>query len=213
MTAGYQPIEIHHELSGDAVHLIRDQLDMQLADVHAMMRLPIETDPGLGAGCNLASAQILLSVVSGVSTTLFKRDVLSNRRGRRKLFVDAVKAHYPWDQEFEASGRRSGADAAQDLYALFRNPLAHTLGVADRAEDEEARQFYIAKAPMAERDLVELETTGPSQDRWLAPTLVLNGQRLTLCVRSFYWGVRQMIERVARTPDACAFSFPSPLES
>lgn len=208
MNFGYQPIVIHNGLSDDARQLICDQLDPQIADVHAMMRLPIDEDAGLKAGCNLASAQVLLSVMSGVSVTLFKRGKLTSRNERGRLFKAAVEQYYPWDQELDEHGRRFGADAANDMYYLFRNPLAHTLGVVDTDTNKDGRQLFIAKAPMQEAELYELEMAGSQTERWLRPTVVLNGHVIVLTVQSLYWGVRQMIERIVQTPEACAFSFP-----
>jgi len=34
---------------------VKQHVDMQFADVHALLRLPITTDEGLEAGCNLAA--------------------------------------------------------------------------------------------------------------------------------------------------------------
>lgn len=208
MNPGYQPLATHNGLSEDARRLIFDQLDMQVADVHAMMRLPIDTDPGLQAGCNLAAAQVLLSIVSGVSTTLFKGDILGSRGDRGRLFKEVLKLHYPWDQEIDVPGRRSGANAASDLYGQFRNPLVHALGVVDTDTNEEGRWFTVAKAPMQAAELYELEMEKSRQGPWLPPTVVSNGRTVTLCIRSLYWGVREMIERVSHTDAACAFSFP-----
>ena len=208
MSAGYQSLAIHTGLSNDAQNLIQQQLDMQVADVHTMMRLPIDDDPGLRAGCNLAAAQVLLSVVSGVSVTLFKRDTLGQRGISGRMFKELLAIYYPWDQEIEASGRRFGADGAADLYNLFRNPLVHALGVVDTDTNEDGRRLMVAKAPMQPVELYELETAGSRQERWLDPTIELNGRTVILRIPSLYWGVREMIDRVSLTPDACAFSFP-----
>jgi len=61
---------------------------------------------------------------------------------------------------------------------------------------------------MQEAELCDLEMADAQSERWLTPTLLSKGPVLTLSVRSLYWGVRQMIEHIVRTPDACAFSFP-----
>jgi hypothetical protein len=207
MNFGYQPIAIHNALSDDARQLVCDQLDPQLADVHAMMRLPIDTDAGLSAGCNLAATQVLLSVVSGVSVTLFKKGMLIERGVRGRLFKEAIEQHYPWDQEIEAPERSFGAEAAREMYDLFRNPLAHALGVVDSETNSKGRLLTIEKAPMQEAELYDLEMSGSRVERWLPPTLLAKGSVLTLSVRSLYWGVRQMIERIVQTPDASAFTF------
>ncbi len=111
--------------------------------------------------------QVLLSLVSGVSTTLFKRDALSQTGNRGKLFKEVLQKHYPWDQEIDAPGRRSGAEAAADLYDLFRNPLAHTLGVVHTDTNRDGRRLMVAKAPLQEAELYDLEMTGSRPERWL----------------------------------------------
>ena len=47
MSTGYQPLLLPEGLDPDSAKLIRDQLEPQLTDVHAMLRLPIDGDPGL----------------------------------------------------------------------------------------------------------------------------------------------------------------------
>jgi hypothetical protein len=209
MLTGYQSLPTHNGMSDDARRLVCDQLDMQLADVHAMLRLPISGDSGLAAGCNFAAIQVLLSVASGVSVTLFKPSAQTSRCNRGKLFKVIFVQHYPWEQELAAPGRRWGHDAAKDLYDLFRNPLVHALGVVDAATNRRRWCLSIDKTPMKDNEIADLEMTPPSGDTWLEPTLVLRDRTLTLCVRSLYGGVREMIERVSRTPNACSFAFPN----
>ena len=129
MSTGYQSLLLPKGLETGTAKLIRDQLEPQLADVHAMLRLPIVGDPGLQGGCNLSATQVLLSVVSGVSVTVHDPSALTRREDRGKLFREVLEKHYPWNEEQHVPGARLGADAAADLYSLFRNPLAHTLGV------------------------------------------------------------------------------------
>lgn len=208
MSAGYEPLETHNEMSNDARRLVQDQLDMQVADVHAMLRLPIEDDSGLRHGCNHAAAQVLLSVISGVSVSLFDRSAMRRRGNRGRLFKKLLVRHYPWDQELDVPGRRRGRNAADDLYKLFRNPLAHSLGVVDPNAYSGGRLLAVNKFLMQESEICDLEMATTREERWLEPTLVLSGQTLTLRVRSLYWGVREMVERVSRTTDARSFSFP-----
>lgn len=207
MNAGYQNLVFPNNLSRDAQRLIRDQLDMQLADVHAMMRLPINSDLGLKAGCNLAAAQVLLSLISGVSATLFHQGEGGARGRSKELFIRVLETHYPWDQEIDTPDRHSREDAAKHLYSLFRNPLAHALGVVDTETNKDGRSLLVVKAPMQAAELYELEMTGQRSDRWLDPTIESNAQTVILRIKSLYWGVREMIERVSRTDYPRSFSF------
>jgi hypothetical protein len=125
----YHRLSLPAGLPLDLEKLLRDQLETQLADVHSMMRLPIKDDPGLQAGCNFTIAQVLLSVVSGVSVTLYEPSKLNMQGVSGPLFKGVLEKHYPWDEERHLPGAQVDADGAKQLYQLFRNPLAHALGV------------------------------------------------------------------------------------
>jgi hypothetical protein len=45
---------------------------MQLADVHAILRLPLEAMEGMEGGCNFASVSVLCAVIAGASTIFFR---------------------------------------------------------------------------------------------------------------------------------------------
>jgi hypothetical protein len=135
--------------------------------------------------------------------------MLTERGVGGRLFREVVEKHYPWDQELDVPERRFGVDAAKEMYDLFRNPLAHALGVIHPEGNSEGRLLAIEKAPMQESELYELEMTDSGPERWLHPALLSSGLALRLSVSSLYWGVRQLVERVVRTPDACAFTFPT----
>ena len=197
MSTGYQPLLLPEGLDPDSAKLIRDQLEPQLTDVHAMLRLPIDGDPGLRGGCNLSVTQVLLSVISGVSVTVYDPSALTRRGGRGKLFREVLKKHYPWDEERHLPGARLDADAAAKLYDLFRNPLAHTLGVVDPQDNPSGRRVIIAKGSNTESYIVATEMATSRPADWTDPTLREKYNELVLWVLSFYWGVRRMICDVA----------------
>jgi hypothetical protein len=109
MSTGYQPLLLPEGLGPDTAKLIRDQLEPQLTDVHAMLRLPIDGDPGLRGGCNLSVTQVLLSVISGVSVTVYDPSALARHGDRGKLFLEVLEKHYPWNEERHLPGARLGA--------------------------------------------------------------------------------------------------------
>ncbi len=197
MSTGYQSLLLPKGLDTDTAKLIRDQLEPQLADVHAMLRLPIDSDPGLGGGCNLSATQVLLSVVSGVSVTVYDPSALTRRGDRGPLFREVLEKHYPWKEERHLPGARLDAAAAVELYRLFRNPLAHTLGVVDPQDNPLGRRVIIEKGSVPEADIVLLERATSRPADWTNPTLREDDNELVLWVLSFYWGVRRMICNVA----------------
>lgn len=124
------------------------------------------------------------------------------------MFKEVLEKHYPWDQEIDVPGRRCGADGAADLCNLFRNPLVHALGVLDTDTNKDGRVLQIVKKPMQAVELYELEMKGACPVRWLDATVMSVDKTVSLRVRSLYWGVREMVERVSHTDEACAFTFP-----
>lgn len=211
----YHQLSLPAGLPVDLENLVRKQLEPQLIDAHAMLRLPIAGDPGLQGGCNLAVAQVLLSLISGSSVTLYDPGALTRRGDRTRLFKQILVDYYPWDQERHIAGAQIDADAAGKLYRLFRNPLAHTLGVIDPQDNPTGQRIVVEKGSFAEEviDSDERSTARPTD--WVHPTLRQEGTDLTLWVRSFYWGVRSMIENVAAARARSKVSAPisSPLSN
>jgi hypothetical protein len=207
MPFGYQRLETHPQMSAHARQLVEDQLDMQLADVHAMLRMPLPDVPGLASGCNFAAVQVLLSVASGVSATLFCHGALDERNNRGNLFIDMLVEHYPWNQERDVVGRIYGSEASKLLYYVFRNPLAHVLGIVDKKQTVNNLTIAIQKNPMEENEIVELELKQSQSVPWLFPTLISTDRNLSLHVASLYWGIRETVERVSRTRGARSFAF------
>lgn len=193
----YHNLSLPSGLAPDMVDLICKQLEPQLVDAHAMLRLPISSDPGLQGGCNLSVVQVLLSLVSGCSVTLYDPNALSRRRDRGSLFKSILVDHYPWDEERHIAGAQLDGGAAEQLYQLFRNPLAHALGIIDPRDNPAARKVIIEKGAIPEADIELTERSAKRPLDWTDPTLREEGADLVLWVRSLYWGVRRMIESVA----------------
>lgn len=185
---------------------------LYFADVHAMLRLPLPS-LGITAGQNFAMAQVLLSVISAVSTCLYKSDGESG-----PLFREAVEHYFPWNQE-TASGTPKAV--AGTIYDVFRNPLTHSTGVF--MERNEQRRYVVVKKyavgikrctkPNGKEGLDEawIEDLERSQVRppMLGPTLQRDADSRTLLVEGLYWCTRRMIERLsldaARMTSADAF--------
>jgi len=111
--------------SQPVVDFIRRHVDMQFHDVHVMLRLPLSSEYELDAGCNFASANWLLTLISGISTVLYKQ---TGDAGER--FIESLVNYYPWQYEPEPPQGVGAQEGAHLLYDLFRNPLAHALGVS-----------------------------------------------------------------------------------
>src|SRR5262249_5863588 len=160
--------------------------------------------PGPQGGCNFAITQVLLSVVAGASVTLYDPGALGRRGDRGKLFKEILINHYPWDAERRIPGALVDSEAADKLYELLRNPLAHSLGVIDPEVSTTCKRIAVLKGPFAEEVIESDERAVMRPADWLDPTLHQDGIELTLWVRSFYWGVRWMIENVVAGPSRAA---------
>lgn len=192
----YIPLPLPPIVDPEVKRVVRKLLDPQLADVHAMLRLP-KRWPGLEAGCNLSAGLVLLSVVSGVSVALYRPSALGRRGDRGKLFVEVLEHCYPWTAE-PSNSALPPRQGAERLYEAFRNPLVHSLGVYDGPYIGSVK---IAKGPLTELEIQSIERATSRPSDWTKPALWTDGNKTVLTVICFYWGVRKMISKVveART--------------
>jgi hypothetical protein len=197
----YTPLPIPSSTADEIRETIRQRLDPLLADVHAMMRLPLP-DAGLQAGCNLSAALSLLEVVGGVSIVFYVDPALATadpRTQRKQRFLETMAKLFPWDQEQHLAGAITGMHAAAVLYEAFRNPLAHALGVYDGPY---LGNIKVAKGPISESEVEAIEHAAIRPGDWTTPTLYTDSdtksKRTTtvLTVKCLYWGVRQMVGRL-----------------
>ena len=185
----YIPLALDPELGPRVKKVIRRLEDHYFRDVHAMLRLPAPA-MDISPGCNFAIAQVLASVVSGVSVTLYQH---SGRKGRR--FKDLLVDYYPWSEEPEPPADTS--EAARQIYELVRNPLTHDLGLDLEAKCQTQR--VVVKRLLknrktcghTERGVEALEAA--ARPRRLSPTITVKGERVVLLVEAFYWGIRMML--------------------
>lgn len=177
---------------------VRHVADVYLADVHAMLRLPLP-QAQITEACNFAILAVLVNVISGASVTLYEPPPNAGESGRK--FRETLSGYYPWDEE-PAGSVTDAVEGARIVYDLFRNPMAHALGFLD---PEPTGPLFVTRfEPLTEAELesVELATTRPNIALHNAPTLTRNAttQALSLNAEAFYWGVRESIRRL--TADA-----------
>ena len=190
----YKQLEIPSGVPPRVTQFIRRLEDHYLCDVHCLLRLPLPQH-SLTAGCNYAISQVLMAVIGGVSTTLYKQ---SGQSGT--LFKDLLIDYYPWKDE--PSPTVSPKDGADIIYSVFRNPLTHNLGFDVKK-----------KSKTTDINLKRLTTTGGNEglsDSLIAQiedtksrfnmsaTVTIAGGATTLLVEALYWGVRVMLERLTK---------------
>jgi hypothetical protein len=189
----YRQLTLPPDVPRRVAGLIRRLEDHYFRDVHAMLRLP-EPDCQIEAGCNFAIAQVLLSVVSGASVTLYEH---SGHKGVR--FRGVLEHYYPWADEPIAT--RDDSEHARQMYSLFRNPLTHDLGL-DLERPQRTHKVIVKRLTTggssrghSESGVEALETEG--RPVGLSPVLRAQNGRVVLLVEAFYWGVRQMLIRLS----------------
>lgn len=130
-------------------------VDMQLADVRDLLRLPLP-DADLHAGQNFAAAAALVNFIAGASVWFYdaSEDGLSNRGDRTRRYRETLERYWPWDNGEDVPA----AEGVQVLYDYTRNPLAHSFGPPDPAD---GTLISIAKRPLSEAEIVELDTAEP----------------------------------------------------
>jgi hypothetical protein len=117
----YQPLKLASTTPPKVRAPIHQIEALSFSDVHSMLRLPLH-HYRLAPGCNFAIAHVLMAVIGGVSTTLYRH---TGQVGER--FKGVLVDYFPWD--LEPTGTLPPADAADIIYEVFRNPITHDLGL------------------------------------------------------------------------------------
>ncbi len=177
---------------------IRIHVDMQLHDVHTMLRLPLTKESGMEGGCNFASVSVLCALLAGASTVFFRQHGPDGER-----FTDLLLAHYPWNSQPRGGVEPSIAISA--IYGRYRNPLVHALAVSTRKSgrgptrrivvDTHEKPLGVIKQALTEEAIVALERPDGPAPNWLTPVITSNsGGGVDLYPHFLYWGTRRTLE-------------------
>ena len=169
-------------------------VEMQFADLRAMLRLPTEE---LQGGCNFAATAVLMNLISGFSVCLYNAN-LGNTRDRGNRFNVMLNTYYPWQVGGEVN---SDAEGSKKLYEFWRNPLAHRLGIHLGKE-----WIGIGKSPLTASQIEELEAsaTPPGSLRMnpTGPTFIRETTQLEpstmLSVPGLYWGTWRLLTKLCQ---------------
>jgi hypothetical protein len=191
-------LNISNNTPNEVRNFIKNQIKMQFEDVHALLRLPIKqlADP-INAGCNFATATIILSLISGLSAMLDNNFDTSNKS--KKLFKQVLEKYYPWNLQPPIGGTNPNNNKKQaigDLYTYIRNPLSHSLGV----KKQNTHFIYIYKDTLSEKDIEKIEKSLMSP----GPAIIYTSNKwgnesrtgLNLYVSNLYWGVRKLLKNM-----------------
>ena len=175
-------------------------LDMQFADVRAMLQLP-RPEIGIRPGCNFAIVSSLCNLISGISTTIFKPPRFireqQSKCGAGEAFRGVVGSYFPYKPPGTAKFPKL-------LYELCRNPLAHSAGLSDTPKPVVtfARVFDASHPGVgwSDKELDDLEV--PEKSFGLPHSgIVADGERWTVHCDSFYLDVIEMLGRLSADSD------------
>jgi hypothetical protein len=178
------------------LHLFQQHIDMQFADIRAMMRFPVP--PEFQAGFNLAAASRLMEMVSGFSVILYADPYpymppttsRHNKSGRRfqHLILDC------WPHGAAVDPPRHVI--SEMLYYFTRNPLTHSLGLRQPGEP----QIGIAKNALTPAQIEQLERE-PALPGFVAgrPLQVMGLNAYRINVRGLYWATYRLMENLVAT--------------
>lgn len=191
----YQYLNIAPLTPPNVKALVRHIEALSFSDIHTMLRLPVH-NYRLSAGCNFAIAHVLMAVIGGVSTTLYRQ---TGKVGER--FMGVLVNYYPW--HLEPTSSVSPKDAAGAIYEVFRNPITHDLGL-DLKKKSAGLKVKIKRLKtftrkgtdrgLAERQIEAIELS-PSRPA-MSATVTLASHKKVLLVEGLYWGIRRMIENL-----------------
>jgi len=176
-------------------NFVKTVLDMQFADVRAMLQLP-RPDIGIAPGCNFAIVSTLCNLISGVSTTLYKpSDLLHEVRSQchaGRALKELVRDCFP--------GKRPGNnDIPESLYDLCRNPLAHSAGIANAAVPRVCYTRVLHGAHKdsgwTDQELDDLERK-PDRFRLSHYSIEISGEEWTIHCDCLYFDVITMLQAV-----------------
>ena len=205
----YVNIELPVTIPINVQKFIQERVEpLYLMDVHAMFRLPLPNQE-IYAGLNFAIAQILSAVISGISVTLYEH---AGEPG--ELFKRVIEEYFPWDQE---NCSVSPIGAANIIYDVFRNPLAHAAGLSIEWRGNNRYLVESSTVEKVKRRLTDNKTVGHTEE-WLeklerslsrpnmGPTLVVEGNKKVLLIEGLYWCIRRMIQKLASDEERMAIA-------
>jgi hypothetical protein len=175
--------------------------DMYLFDVYGMFRRLPPEDRG-GGGANFSIVLVLLCIVDGLATEVWPgRD---QEKEQQKRFKRLIRDSLPWGPEGKGKWLDKG-NAADQLYAEFRNPLVHHLA-RDRLVGSPALghgERVVGRwgsVPANMRDIAKIEALPSWDDAW--PILREREDekgllQYKLTAAGLYWAVKQLAKDMA----------------
>jgi len=172
---------------------LKTSFQSQISDIRCILRLPYGH---LKTGCNIASASLLFSLISGVSTCLYNASyedfVREKPTGSGRKFKGVLRDYYPWKDE-----QLPIDEAIRIIYDSTRNPIEHSLGLY---QPNEVRRSMIKKIRLTPKQIAYIESS-EIKPAWLPPTITMSNSpffNYDINVMSLYWGTFRLICRLLK---------------
>lgn len=171
-------------------------IDMQFADVRAMLQLP-RPDVGITPACNFAIVSSLCNLISGISTTIYKPSALLHEVRSKydpgSAFKGLVREFFPYTPT-------GAVDFPSELYKLCRNPMAHSVGLMNAPAPVVAFTRIFDRSHdsvgWSDHELENLERQDRPQFTLPYAGIVIDAGNWTLHCDSFYLDVIDMLGRL-----------------
>jgi hypothetical protein len=164
-------------------------LHMQFSDVRAMLMLP-RPEVGINTGCNFTITSELCSIISGVSTTIYK-PTDPKKKDSADAFKGLVQHFFPYTP-------LGTTDFPGELYGYARNPLTHSAGIMDAGSPKVVIERLLDQSHPAtgwsDKELNDLEA-GTHHFPGKKGIVVADG-KWTLYPEPFYLEVIEMLRRL-----------------
>lgn len=139
-----------------------------------------------------------LSIVSGISSTLYKPGEYNPHKSNKKHFTGVLTDFYPWS--LDKPKNLTPEDAVNKLYTIFRNPAAHSLNIRFPSKEDQIPVLFL---------LPHIEDNQNLSERIIADELPFGSNslemneegKLKFSPASFYWGIRKMTESMTDTKE------------
>lgn len=189
--------------------LLQVQVDMQVADLIAMLRLP-KPYVGLSESMNLTAAAQVFGLISGMSVLLYRADYeyLKDPSDAGRRFKGIVREHMPLIHPEDLGPRH----AAEFMWKFARNPLAHSFGVGkDRASfpghpgSERDPDVFITKGEtgLHIRRARQLVAGSPVRPTWLTAPIIAyrfgDSRVVAINIEALAWATMAMARSVLRS--------------
>ncbi|NBX65924.1 MAG: hypothetical protein EBQ96_02905 [Proteobacteria bacterium] len=170
-----------------------------LKELHYILSTKWLETEGMPPVCPHTTASLMcLSIVSGVSSTLYKPAEYRETGCAKKHFEGVLTEFYPWELDTPKGITRE--DAVKALYKTLRNPAAHSLNIRFK-KNGNAQPVSFLLPHIESNEGLSQRIIKPKHDFGSNSIEMSAEDTLEFAPTTFYWGIRKMIEKMIDTEE------------